>query len=245
MQDENQAPKTMDIHPAGTNPASLTSRPVIVTNRPMAADPMLHVSNDDATANPSSEATEGTKIASSRHSRTIDPLSTATHSQRVSAAEPDATAAQPTDTEPTEGDTTLPKSDTPSTASEQPLLADSESVPAGPRSSRAPVDSTTADPTVDTDDDQLADDEDDTHIDQIAGDTMLQEKTAEQLRREQLEQLAQKGTYALPIYTARRRRKSIIVGSIVGALLIVMLLNLLMDMQLFELPLPHTNLLAP
>lgn len=234
----------MDVQPAGMSPASPTSRPVIIANRLMATDPMLQPQeSDQPQPDPADRATESTAVPANRHARTIAPLQSGDTAEQQIAPDNQpvvedkvATTAPHDATVPTANTETSPSEVEPETSddnSDTTVGVADETVSENPEEVSSQADDTGQDVVDDIDD------EDDT-----AEGTALQERTAEQLRREQLTQLITKRTYALPIYH-ERRRQTIVIWSVVAVVLVLLTLNILLDIQFIELPIPHTNLLAP
>ncbi len=70
----------------------------------------------------------------------------------------------------------------------------------------------------------------------------LKTKTAEQIRQDELEDLVQKGTYAVPINQVARKRAVVLLTVFLVLILLAALVDLLLDMGLLTISgVPHTN----
>ena len=74
----------------------------------------------------------------------------------------------------------------------------------------------------------------------------LKTKTAEQIRQDELEELVQKGTYAVPINQVARKRAVVLLSVCLVLILLAALVDLLLDMGLLAVSgVPHTNFFHP
>jgi len=230
------AQKAMDIHTPATAPAVGTSKPVIISGRPMAGDPMLNDAKPGsaAAASPAVDATQNATSSAEgakHHEKTISPISTDS-SEPVSEAPSDADADG---TEPLSSSTvTEQATSSPDSGLNAPQALTAASTPAMQSFSSHftdPAQSSTDNTVAETGPDDTSE----------AG-TAIQEKTAEQMRADQLEELISKGTYHVSVNrTGRRNNATLAVLFIV--LLALITLNLLLDMGVLNLPIPHTDFL--
>ncbi len=210
--------KAVDIIQAGEAMPSPTSRPVLVTSRPIiTADPMLSaekrsqvVEGERASGDPAGSVVPVGETAVSRQAKTLTPLS-----PKNTTAEPDVTEQE----SPGKGDGVGDEKDPPADAN--------------PRKPAQLHPVTTDEPAPDNDTTET------TNADSDKAEEPPEEAVASD-RELELERMIAAGTYFVPIGQAKRRRilLTVIVGTI---LLAVIALNLLLDMNILTLNLPHTN----
>lgn len=208
--------KIVDVlHPDEAMP-STTSRPVIVTNRPMVGgDPMI--SSQETPETPTSANSLLTAPPVNRQAKDVAPLHAADAVKTSEAPAPK-------------------QKDEVSEEAEKPAEKIAEPKPEPPANENVeaehskPMDKTASIATVDDDQDI------------VETEAALQAKTAEQARQEELEALILKGTYHLPINKVARRKMELVLSSLLILLLLLALLDLLLDMGLLKLSgVPHTN----
>lgn len=215
-------PKAMDIHTPATAPAVTTSKPVIVPTRSLAADPMLS-ENTSGSSTPTQAPATAPVI--NRQAKTIAPLSEPSLAEEPAApvpAESEPAVAPDLTTVASESATPPKVAAEPAAVSEANPIAEA-SVPA----------------TNESDEDYDSEDEAETG-------TAVQEKTAEQMRADQLEELIAKGNYAVPLNRKHNRRMNAMLAIVFVLFIALITLDLLLDMEVLTLSgFPHTDLLAP
>lgn len=244
------APKTMDIHPAGTAPTVTTARPVIVGNKSLATDPMLSANKAQDTTATSTEEVPSTGVTTApvinHHSKTITPLSDSTTDDALTT-ENEAVAKS---VEAITGSTKGVETATNSVASDEPDMPAGE--PIKEQSTEEPSKEKPTEEVQQKLDETSSDGGEELESEQdpatpVDGDeTAIQEKTAEQMREEQIEEYIQKKTYAVPIDKTGRRRHNAMLALLVVLVALVVALNFLLDLGVLTIPgAPSTDILSP
>ena len=215
--------KTVDLAPPST------SRPILVTNRPMMTnDPMLSVPTDTATEKPSGQPIQTAQASSgetpiNREAPHIAPI----HNESAVLAE------DPVGTDSSSAEH-VPQ---PKDSIDEPLPGESDR-----EKSTIPDESEVAQPTQDTDQGQHAQ-KSDTGPSSDSGSKSSDTTTASD-RDLELEQIIAKGTFAVSIGQGKRRRRKRIVITLCILFVTVMVLDVLLDLGILDIPtIPHTNLL--
>lgn len=204
--------KVFDVSKPNKQPSSATSRPVIVTNRPIMQDPMM-ASNTKAVTETSPE-TE-TEASPSKVKMTIQPLSDGTDADKDAA---DTSAGSETDTA--------------TAASNAEETAKAEDTKAAEPAEESDSSGAETSDTPDTGDDlPLAGDQ-----------TKTEKETAEleaaAKKQAELDTIAESKEYFLPINSVERRRSKLV--TLLGAILILalglLLLNLMLDAGFLRIP---------
>ncbi len=242
-------PRVMDItHPKDVRPTS-TSKPVLITNRPMIAeDPMITQAAREA-AEKGAELPAGAPTAPvippdeptvNRQAKTVKPISVS-HDDEATTKPAEPTAELEATPEPDAAITIEPpakttKEDEPAetTAIAEEAPTDAAPEPATPDPKEelqvAETPSETAITGLDVDDADT--DEDDE----------TRPETPEEKHTHDLEAHVAKGTYFVPINQVGKRRSRIIITIIIFVILGLLTLNLLLDMGILDIPgIPHTN----
>lgn len=210
-----------DVTPSDAVPTGSTSRPVLITNRPMVADPMLAKSTPAQPANGAPVTHRQAKTISPLHAQlNPDAASTMTSAEARAAAEK-GLLVEPSDS--------VSEVEPPPASQTEEVEEPSEAAELEPEVSN---DSDEKTPVSDTE--PSAEDEDDDEDEE--GLPAPTEQTAEEARRQQLEELIAKGTYAVPVNRTRKRRTvyiAVLVGVIAFAILVGFILQ---DMELIALP---------
>jgi hypothetical protein len=251
-------PKVMDVtHPANVQP-STTSRPVIVTNRPMIPeDPMINQAAQSAIdiekpagAPKEEEAPDVTSAPeiSAREGKTIVPITTDTEVETSKAEEKGKDAEAETPHTTITIDTGLEEDGGENEhllAAEEPdKQTDALKEPVAPKATATkPVaEEASSKPEPANEDTSFTAIPEDGQLDE--GDPESKEKTAEEKRQEELEEIIAAGTYRVPIGQVAKRRSRMVFTVIIIVLLLLALLDLALDMGLLTLSgVPHTNLL--
>lgn len=233
------APKVFDVSKPGKQAASASSRPIIISNRPIMQDPMV-TTDKDASDNVSvittPEAVDSTPSPSSVKLK-LQPLSD-DEKQTIEVSANPATAAdlpaeeQSKDTDADGVVDLLPATDPPETEKaeqiadeskdEQPAEADS----GGPsEAAESPTESAVTPAAA-----QSESSPDDSTELEAQQETATAELEAEAKRQEALDGLVDAKTYFLPINAIERRRSKLV--GVLGLFLIVILGLLLLDVML-------------
>lgn len=211
-----KAVKIADIKGPDKVAPAASSRPLVVTNRPVIADPMVVTSKEEAKVEEPKTPTRTTKV--------IKPmtLTAADLEPEKSEKESDETEAPEVVDTPDSGSTSLPL--------EQP--AESEVSTAKTTLSTEPARTESSEST-----------ERDT--DAEAEHAKEQAAEAARARQQELDALIASGKYAVPVGAVRRRksRMVVILLCIVGLLLAAVLADVLFDMGTLSAPknIPHTH----
>ena len=210
--------QSLDGVKADSAPSS-TSRPVIVTNRPMmASDPMLSSTPESSDAEkPSNEPVKTAPLAAgekviNREAKNIAPVSA-----EAASAEETSSVTDKTNESAESAQTDVAKI---------PGEADRErkDVPGETSAENAAEPSKNAEPA------------------QTEDENTSTEAPAASDRDLELEQLIAKGTYAVPIGQVKRRRRKVLLTMLFILLLVAVLLDVMLDMGMLALPgVPHTN----
>lgn len=243
------AAKIMDVtHPRNTQPDT-TSRPVIVTNRPMiAADPMIAQSAADVLTKSGAEKTTSQTEVTSRGPELVVDRETdaADTSLRVASSMKAATQVTSAD-EPTKIDDglvgappvdraavkTIPKPVVEATGQTQTTLSSNDAKPEN-LPSEPDYRETTSVPRselafTDADSEELVDED-------------LRPQTDEQKQQKAMEALIASGKYAVPIGRIAKRRARVVLLVISTILLILLAIDILLDMGIISLlGIPHTT----
>jgi hypothetical protein len=233
--------KVMDaVHPVSAA-ASPTSRPIIIKNRDfMAADPMVHAIDAATMAaeeQSSGEPAKPVQPAGAQASALTNVGSEKTLQSASTPLAPDA-AAPSTEAATDPHEKTAAVTDT-SHTDEAKLPAEAASPEhagsaAQEHSKRAKI----TEPTVA---DVLLAKELNDGGEATDADTTEAAPTTQEL---ELEHHIAAGTYAVPIDTARRHRRTIVLIALAGLILAAVTLNILLDLSILNAPLlPHTNFL--
>lgn len=239
MADGKTQPKAMDVVHAGATQPSPSGRPVIVSNRPyIKIDPML---NAEGTA-PAAAAQPPADVQATPE--TVPKAGKPeTSSVTETAAPQDEAADQDSEAKPLAFVLPPQQADAPAEASEKAETVSGKATdhPAAAATGLIHDDrATTSDVSFASPDTELPDD-------------ILQTKSAAapddeaaKAREEELEQLIAAKTYAVPINKTGRRKKKILLWSLLFILFGIIALDLLADMGVFSLPfgIPHTNFLS-
>lgn len=223
--------KIIDISAPDQTAPDPTSRPVVVTNRPvLASDPMMV--EDKASE---AESTMLTAPVVSRQAKTITPLDAEdvvekTETQEADAHETEPEAAADEKTEPTEPakeetDAKPPKA--------EPRPEDKEPEAAAEAHEEEPKSEPAAEP-------EPTEEEIKAHHDA----TDAKEEEVDTARQNELERLIASGKYFVPINAVQRKRARIIaiVLSVIALLLAIALFDLALDSNALSVPgVPHTN----
>lgn len=235
------SPKAMDIHPVGTAPTITTGRPVIVGNKSMANDPMLSINkprtNKNATTDEIAAGDATTAPVISRHVKTISPLAASDvggaleqENDAVAKSVEAITVSKAKEEESAVAEEAEKADVDASEASEPEVVADiPESAKAEPEPKETPEDSRPVEEAV-------KDEIDENATPLLEEETALQEKTAEQVREEQLEDFVQKKTYAVPIDKTGRRRHNAMLALLLMLAAVVVTVNFLLDFGVITIP---------
>lgn len=229
MPAERKPAKVMDGVHAGATPPPSSSRPVIVTNRPiLSSDPMLNtdlidVSQEKPSGEPLTRADDTPDIT--RDAKSIVPLAEITDQA--------ATEDLPEQSEQTEagleeaGVINSPQNENAQTEplSEAKHVSDSDEPQVKPGALSARDDVKTSDEPGRQE--QEGADEDDPKV----------------VREHEIERHIAAGTYFLPIGQTRRRRLAIAFIFVAVLFVALIALDILLDLDILTLNLPHTNLL--
>ena len=227
----SDTPKAMDIHTPATAPATPASKPVIVPSRSLAGDPML---SGKSTSSSEDEQPSGSPVIN-RQAKTIAPISEPTESAPSETPEAAQVVAAET-TKTSEASEQNEVAEPPDLTAPAPESAASTEGVTSPTPGQTPVADTA---TLSTDESE--DDEEDAETG-----TAVQEKTAEQMRADQLEELIAKGNYAVPLNRKHNRRMNAMLAIVFVLFIALITLDLLLDMEVLTLSgFPHTDLLAP
>ncbi len=247
---QSSAPKAMDIHPLGTAPTVAAGRTVVIGNKPMAGDPMLSANKSQQTSGtkPAENSSGDTVTAPviSHHVKTISPLEN-NDTEEPLEQENDAVAKsvevttakkvkQPDDSGAEESiQSGADASDGSETVSDSKEDKADKAVSA-PSLNEKPTDPAPVEEAVSNESDE--------NVSPAAEEeSALQEKTAEQMREEQIETLIQKKTYAVPIDKTGRRRHNAVLALLLAVILAVIALNFLLDFGVITIPgAPSTDL---
>lgn len=238
--------KVMDVtHPSNVRP-STTSRPVIVSNRPMIPeDPMINqaalsaIDIEKPAGAPKDAA--GVPLPSApevdRKGKTIIPaVATNEKNEPVAPNEDKSSVDTPTPAQSVaNADVQEPSEENSAPKDFVPALSPSEAIDAPEKEQST----------------HASDRENRPSFSGISGTTDLDEdeeesktKSKEDKRQEELETLIAAGTYHVPIGQVAKRRGRIVMGIILIILLLVVAVDLSLDMGLFTVAgLPHTNFL--
>ncbi len=236
------ASKVMDVsHPKDSRPAQ-TSKPVIITNRSMITeDPMIAqaaseavakktIPEDASSSDPAAPEAESEKVVN-RQAKTIKPVTTAAEpTAEVEVAEPETTAEE--------------------TAPEPPAAADTPARAPGGIEITQPSETKLANETrqlenkepteqaVEVDEPEV---EIEGAIETEDDDDSPHEKTSEEKRYDDLEALVASKKYAVPIGVAAKQKARLVLWMLLVVVLAALLVDLLLDMGIIELSLPHTT----
>lgn len=243
------AAKIMDVtHPRNTQPDT-TSRPVIVTNRPMiAADPMIAQSAADVLTKSGAEKSvsqaelmsrspdlvinreaESTNTSSSQTS-SIKKDTQGTSADELTKATDSLIGAPPVDRASVK---TIPKPVVEATGQTQTTLSSNDAKPEN-LPSEPDYRETTSVPRselafTDADSEELVDED-------------LRPQTDEQKQQKAMEALIASGKYAVPIGRIAKRRARVVLLVISTILLILLAIDILLDMGIISLlGIPHTT----
>jgi len=258
--------KVMDItHPSNVQP-STTSRPVLVTNRPMIAeDPMIAQAAQSAIdiEKPAGAPTEDTPpdVLSApevtRQGKTVTPVSVKVG--EAEPAKPEEPSVPPNQPQPQPVTITIDAGPEDAVEEQIAVAEPSEAQPEPsaeeelPKESVKPKEAETKPKTEPTPSFNLqtpktiekttfAAMNDDSQLDE--GDAETKEKTAEDKRQEELEAIVTAGTYHVPIGQVAKRRGRVLFLVVLIVVLLVVLFDLALDTGLFTVSgVPHTNFL--
>lgn len=249
--------KVMDVtHPHTAQP-STTSRPVIVTNRPMIdVDPMIAQSAVDVLTKSSAEKTGDSHSGLARHTpelvieRQTQPSAEADEGAALAAVPLAAVADVDTPMQTIDADHTStgvpsldPKVETaklgqaaePLEAGKPVRATEGEKKTETQVSSPASSDNTPM--SIQPESDVIKSDTNDTTDEETE-----QEKTAEQKQADNIEKLIASGFYKVPIGRAATRRAHRFLLAIFILLLVLVVVDILLDLGIIKLPsLPHTT----
>lgn len=245
-------PKAMDIHPVGTAPTVAGGKPVMVGSKSRATDPMLSVNKpaESKEAKPIETAAGDATTAPviSRHVKTISPL-TAAEAEGPLDQENDAVAKSveaittPKAKEENEkGEADIVDSDSQVDQEEPESSEKSAETTESGKAEPAPKEKTAET----TPPEELAEqDVDDTATALAEEETVSQEKTAEQMREDQIDEFIQKKTYAVPIDKTGHRRHNAMLALLLVLVALVVTLNFLLDLGVITIPgAPSTDIFA-
>jgi hypothetical protein len=252
--------KVMDItHPSNVQP-SASSRPIIVSNRPMIAeDPMINQAALSAIAaeKPAGapENTSSPEVASApevaRQGKTIVPTTPAQEKSAPATSNDAESSPEPV--------TITIDANAQDTAEEQVSVSQApekktDAEPAAPPSkepvkpkdteakSKLEVASFDTPPPKMSEPSSFTALSDNSQLDE--GDESSKQKTVEDKRQEELEELIAAGTYHVPIGQVAKRRGRIVFAVIVVVVLLLVVFDLALDAGLFTLAgVPHTDFL--
>lgn len=226
------SPKIIDVAAPDQTSPDPSSRPVVVTNRPVLTnDPMMAASTDSGeTANlatapvvsrqaktitPSAEVGEATPAAASvEPDLPVDVTEAPTAEPETKISQPAAPAAEVTQTEPATVETDTPKDTLPPEPPVQEATPPSQPAPSYEQTASA----------------KAADDE------RVLGEA--------EARRQELERLIQFGKYAVPINAVQRKRSRVVIFllCLLALVLAAALFDLALDSNLISMPgVPHTH----
>lgn len=233
-------PKAMDIHPVGTAPTVATGKPVIVGNKSMASDPMLSVNKPQETVQ-TGEGESGAVAATTapvvnRHVKTISP---------ISPEDTDEPLAQ-------ENDAVAKSVETITTSNAKTEETSANTDHASEPSELTPKASTVSEDSAQEAKAEIPDSTEKTELEPSEGATLAteeetasQEKTAEQMREDQLDDFIQKKTYAVPIDKTGHRRHNAMLALLLVIVALVVTLNFLLDFGVITIPgAPSTDIFA-
>ncbi len=232
-------PKAMDIHPVGTAPTVAGGKSVVVGNKSMATDPMLSVNKPQEvteTAQDESGAVAATTApVINRHVKTIAPISSEDTDEPLEQ-ENDAVAKS------VETITISAKIEETSTSTDDASEA-SEATPKASNESDEVAEEAKADTPEATENVEFEPAEGATLP--VEEDTVSQEKTAEQMREDQLDEFIQKKTYVVPIDKTGHRRHSAMLALLLVIVALVVTINFLLDLGVITIPgAPSTDIFA-
>lgn len=255
--------KVMDVtHPSNVQP-STTSRPVIVTNRPMIPeDPMINkaaLSAIDIEKPAGASADQVVPVVASapevpHQGKTVSPISVEIKESTPKAAkEPAMTPEDSPRTNPGNG------ADIQNPAEEQSQTRHDPEGKSETQAASEPTDeqvlkndaikpkadaipSFSAEPPKTEEKTSFAAINNETQLDE--GDQESKDKTAEEKRQEELEALIAAGTYHVPIGQVAKRRGRLAFVTVLIIVVLVVAFNFALDMELFTISgVPHTNIL--
>lgn len=246
---DQEPPRVMDItHPKDVRPSS-TSKPVIVTNRPMIAeDPMIAQAAREAAEKgaelpagaPSAPLVPPDEPTVNRQAKTVKPISVSQDQDKEvqantptpkpettesidTSSETDKPASEAAEAEPVQSTETTERT-TPEASSEP---ATAEHAPA-PQAADTTGESTIAGLSVD-----------DSETDE---DGEPRPETPEEKRSHDLESHVAKGTYFVPINQVGKRRSRMVLTAVLIVVLALITLDLLLDMGIINISgVPHTT----
>ncbi|MFZ1484357.1 MAG: hypothetical protein WAS36_05090 [Candidatus Saccharimonadales bacterium] len=233
-------PKAMDIHPVGTAPTVAGGKSVVVGNKSMATDPMLSVNKpQEVTETAQDESGAGAATTApviNRHVKTISPISSEDTDEPLEQ-ENDAVAksVERIKNSKTKAEETATNTDGTSQASEATRKASNES---DETAEEAKADTPEATENVELEPSEGA-------TLPVEEDTASQEKTAEQMREDQLDELIQKKTYVVPIDKTGHRRHNAMLALLLVIVALVVTINFLLDLGVITIPgAPSTDIFA-
>lgn len=218
------------VHPGDTPPPT-SSRPVVVTNRPiLTTDPMLSVEGIDNTGSekPSGEApvTPSGVPKITRSAKDIEPMA----NKQLETPQPSETAHESGMQE----SITNTGKQTPTLNSEKPEATGKQMGPAREKMKIEPLHEVR--PSSDEDESEVK-------IEEQEPESTDKEEDPKSAQEMAIERHIEAGTYFVPIGQVKRRRRMLVTLIILTLLAVVVVVDLLLDMGLLTLNLPHTNFL--
>jgi hypothetical protein len=250
MSQSKKTPKTIeDVAKPGKSAPSLTSRPVIITNRDMMKDPMMVAETkdegDEKASGSTVETTSGVKPSAPslpKGERVVIPLSEKAEvaekdSETSKDPEPVASSAEDTAAEDTtdETESTATTDDVAAAIDEAPL--ESDEAPVAPEATPAPK--TTPEPTQDEPQPDEADSQTEpTDKDAAPTDAQIEAAAmAETAHDASVQKLIDSKKYYLPVNSVEKRRtqRFVILGIILSILLVVAWADIALDAGLIQI----------
>lgn len=240
MTTQKKPAKVMDaVHPVGAA-ASATSRPIITSRTVLKTDPMLNVSDqsdigvssDEQPSGEPSQKPDASTPGDTPLMQGVNALASSDDSSMHGQASTDeaasnsALAEQPDEKVPSE-------TEAEAVNEKKPVLetARKKIEPPTPSLKHDAAETDTTDADADTDAKVEQDESKDTDAPSLSA------------HEAELERHIAAGTYAVPIDTARRRKRTMLLITVGTVIVLALILNVLLDLNDLSLPsLPHTNL---